>query len=138
MNLTNFERRQTNSDPLILDEVIISESPYGLGVFAVIELNSGQVVRLCKPDDIVKVKITEVPEDKRHYLQYIDNVWCYAPSDLNSPAPAWLVNHSDKPNLIPLGNGEYKVVRHVAKGEELFIDYKVFDEPINLRDEFYR
>ena len=57
------------------------------------------------------------------------DVLCYGPNDINI---SYYLNHSDKPNLdLAVGKSEYYEFitnRKIKKGEELFINYNLYDD----------
>ena len=97
---------------------------HGLGVFAEEDIGVGEIIidwSGCT-EVLNKQEIQRLPDDERKNLSYIDGQYI-----LFKP-PARFVNHSCNPNA--RGAKGYDVaIRHVARGEEITVDYVIEQVP---------
>ncbi len=106
----------------------------GVGVFAIRDIPKGCRDMFGKPDapeDWITVSKTEV-ETLPGYAQFLVGNYClFDEENYYLPAHGFkkmdvslFLNHSDKPNIISVNDGDYfETLRDIKAGEELVIDY---------------
>jgi SET domain-containing protein len=110
---------------------------HGIGVFAIRDIPKGvkPLVSLLKIKEFKfsKEEIKQLPRSVRKEVEmfcYYDSKKHLIPSiGLNSMNMAFYMNHSKKPNVEYLKNGDLVALRKIKANEELFFDYdEAFDE----------
>jgi SET domain-containing protein len=115
--------------------VMIKPSPIeGIGVFALQDIPKGCSSMFSKANEQeqwIPVSKTEVEKLPAHAKALIENYCLY--DDENYFVPDYgfkkmdlvnFLNHSDRPNVISINDGEFfEAVRDIKQGEELVIDY---------------
>lgn len=85
-----------------------------------------------------KFKAAELPAALRSYCTAKPNGVYAAPRSFNRMSIGWYLNHSASPNVVWDDDlGGYVTARDVAEGEELLIDYNLFEEPEHEKAAFY-
>ena len=115
--------------------VMIKPSPIeGIGVFALRDIPRGCRDMFGKPDDPgewITVSKNEVETLPAHAQFLVGNYCLYDEENYFVPAQGFkkidislFLNHSDKPNIISVNDGDYfETTREIKEGEELVIDY---------------
>ncbi len=107
----------------------------GVGVFAIRDIPQGVNPFLGDSNGTARVPaaVVDAIEDAELRRMYVD--FCplidghyFAPIDFNRMTVSWHMNHSDRPNMMADPNVNFVAARHIAAGEELFIDYRTFSE----------
>ena len=104
---------------------------HGIGVFAIRSIPKGvkPLVSLIKIKEFEfsKKEIKKLPATVRKEVEmfcYYDSKKHLIPSiGLNSMNLAFYMNHSKKPNVKFLKNGDIVAIKQIKTGEELFFDY---------------
>jgi hypothetical protein len=119
---------------------ILKSNQYGIGVYATKSFKVGEYIKLYNKDNVlVDVHLTNIPEEYKKFVVYRENNKCNCPKDFSQVETAWYLNHSDLNNLEENWDlGLYKVVRNINKGDELTIDYNIFEEPEDKKEDFYK
>jgi hypothetical protein len=119
---------------MILIPTLIAKSKLGgLGCFTAIDIEAGHIVWIWSLSNTYIIDIDEINKPSlffvNHYGYKIDNKHLAITIDNSA-----MMNHSDHPNLVPKDlellnrSGDSLVaIRDIPKGEELLLDYKVFD-----------
>ncbi len=119
---------------------ILKVNEYGIGVYATKDFGVGDYVKLYNKENVlIDVPLFDVPEEYRKFVVLRSDEKCNRPRDLNQVESAWYLNHSSNPNIIEdWDKALYRVLKHIKKGEELFIDYNNFEEPEDRKEEYYK
>lgn len=111
----------------------------GIGVFALHGIAKGVWLEVFpRGYQSRKFKASELPESLRNYCTAKPNDVYAAPRAFNRMSIGWYLNHSQTPNMHWDDdlNG-YVTARDIAEGEELFIDYNLFEEPYDKKAPYY-
>jgi SET domain-containing protein len=111
----------------------------GIGVFALHGIAQGVWLEVFpRGYQSRKFKASELPETLRSYCTAKPNDVYAAPRAFNRMSIGWYLNHSETPNVVWDDdlNG-YVTARDIAEGEELFIDYNLFEEPPEKKAAYY-
>jgi SET domain-containing protein len=119
--------------------VKLQPSPtHGIGVFAVRDIPEGCTAMFSQEmGEWVTVPRSEVNALPQHAKELVENFCLYDEQHYFIPAQGFksidlslFLNHSEKPNIISVNDGEYfKAVQSIKRGEELLIDYgSIVDE----------
>lgn len=107
-------------------------SIHGIGVFAICDIPKKSRNFFSKNrDEWIKISITEVEQLPTHSKNLIETYCLYDEENYFVPNYGFKVmdlvnylNHSKKPNIISINDGEYfEAIRDIKCGEELLIDY---------------
>ncbi len=111
----------------------------GVGVFALHDIARGVWLELFpRGYTSRKLRAGELPEALRGYCTVKPNGILAAPRRFNRMSIGWYLNHSSSPNAEWDDElGGYVAARDIAAGEELFIDYNLFEEPEESKAAFY-
>lgn len=131
---------ETNPSDFELKQSTIENA--GLGVFAKRDLPKGVYLAL-KPRDIqvgVERHRSEIPEEILKYCVAEENDLYICPADYENMELVWYLNHNSTPNAEPRPeeNFNYYALRKIAAGEEILIDYNVFNEPEDKKEDYYK
>ncbi|MBS1640372.1 MAG: SET domain-containing protein [Bacteroidetes bacterium] len=105
---------------------------HGIGVFAMINIPKGCTTMFEKEmGEWVELSFEEVALLPAHSKALVENFCLFDDKKYFVPAKGFkqidlslFLNHSNKPNLISVNDGEYfKAIKNIKAGEELFIDY---------------
>lgn len=127
------------SDDTWPEDLEVRESAIGgRGVHARVAISAGAWLAVKPRDASVGVARTreDIPDDKIHLCISLGAGMWHSPRDFGNLEPVWLLNHSDIPNARRDGPNYY-ASRDIAAGEEITIDYRIFDEPAEDREPFY-
>lgn len=126
----------------LLDElkdtwICLAESPIqGVGVFAIKDIPKGcRDMFLIGNDDFIEVDKEELSDVPLEVMELIDRYCIFDKTETGGKY--WIpnygfkivdlvnyLNHSKRPNIVSINNGEYfEAIRDIKKGEELLIDY---------------
>jgi SET domain-containing protein len=115
--------------------VMLRPSPIeGIGVFALRNIPKGCRDMFSKPDDAsewITISKNEIEALPAHAQFLVGNYCLYDEEHYFVPAQGFkkidlslFLNHSDKPNIISVDDGDYfETNRDIKEGEELVIDY---------------
>ena len=115
--------------------IMIRPSPIeGIGVFALQDIPKGCRSMFSKANDQeqwIPVTRAEVEKLPAHAKALIENYCLYDEENYFVPDYGFkkmdlvnFLNHSDKPNVISINDGEFfEAIRDIKQGEELLIDY---------------
>ena len=113
--------------------VMLKPSPvHGIGVFAIRNIPEGCTNMFSKGvGEYIKVSKDEVKTLPAHskelvetYCLYDDNYYWIPDYGFKVMDLVNFLNHSDKPNIVSINDGEnFQAIREIKAGEELFIDY---------------
>lgn len=96
----------------------------GVGVFSAHSIKKDTRLNLF-PEDSKKHLLKNIPgEFKKYTLQY--GKYGYGPKRFDCICVGWYLNHSDTPNAY-MKDDIYYASRNIKKGEEIVIDYDIFD-----------
>ena len=114
----------------------------GLGVFAKKPLPKGTYLAL-KPKNIqvgIERHKKDIPEKYIKYCVAEENNLYICPADFKNTEFVWFLNHSFTPNAEPKPeeNFNYYAIKDISAGEEILINYSVFNEPENKKEDFYK
>lgn len=111
----------------------LKSSPvHGIGVFAIQHIPKGCRDMFSKgPEEWIKVPIAEVealPEHSRSlietYCLFDDENYFVPESGFKIIDPVIYLNHSSKPNIVSINDGEeFEALVDIAPGEELLVNY---------------
>jgi uncharacterized protein len=133
----SFVRHRTDEFSFMLRVSTISGA--GIGVFALHEIAQGVWLDVFpRGYQSRKFKAEELPEALRSYCTAKPNDIYAAPRQFNRMSIGWYLNHSATPNVVWDDdlNG-YVTARAIAADEELFIDYNLFEEPLEKKALYY-
>jgi SET domain-containing protein len=100
----------------------------GRGLFATVPIGAGEVVAVKGGHVVDKVGLAGLPEHLSNSdVQITDGLHLVALTDDEYEAVMLFVNHSCEPNLGFFGNVVLAAMRDIAAGEELTVDYCLFD-----------
>lgn len=114
-------KNKTNQFSFILKPSSIE----GVGVFSAHSIKKGTLLNLF-PEDSKKQLLKNIPKEFRKYVLHFGK-YGYGPKRFNCIPVGWYLNHSDNPNAY-LEDDEYYASRNIKRGEEIEIDYNVFDK----------
>ena len=113
--------------------VMIRPSPIeGIGVFALRDIPTGCRNMFSKPDaaeEWITITKKEMEALPAHARFIVGNYCLYDEENYFIPAEGFkkmdlFLNHSDKPNIVSINDGDFfEAVRDIKQGEELVIDY---------------
>ncbi|RYZ03093.1 MAG: SET domain-containing protein-lysine N-methyltransferase [Myxococcales bacterium] len=111
----------------------------GIGVFALHGIAQGVWLEVFpRGYRSRKFKGSELPEPLRSYCTAKPNDLYAAPRAFNRMSIGWYLNHSEAPNVVWDDDLDgYAAARDIAEGEELFIDYNLFEEPLEKKGAYY-
>jgi SET domain-containing protein len=125
-------KEQLISDLLDVYVIPRPSSIHGIGIFAVRDIPKGCRNMFSKGnDEWIKVPVAEV-EELPEYAKTLVHTYCTYDTEfyyvekygLKKMDIVSFLNHSDKPNLAVIDNGEFfETTRDIKSGEELFLDY---------------
>ena len=113
----------------------------GIGVFAIQDIPKGCREIFSREDTnkeeyitINKARVDKLPSHSRHLIEtycMFDADNYFVPEDgFKKMDLVSFLNHSDKPNVISINEGEFfEAIKDIEKGEELVVDYgEIVDE----------
>ena len=121
---------------------ILKPSDYGVGVFAVHDINKGTHLRLFGDNETIDLRSIErskdaVPEAfRQHCMDRGDTLIC--PEDFGRMHVGWYLNHSKTPNTYRDDDFKWYALRNIKSGEEITIDYNSLEEPAEAREDFQK
>lgn len=129
--------QRTDEFSFVLRVSTISDA--GIGVFTLHAIARGVWLEVFpRGYQSRKFKASELPEALRSYCTAKPNDLYAAPRSFNRMSIGWYLNHSERPNVVWDDDLDgYVTARDVAEGEELFIDYNLFEEPEHKKAAFY-
>jgi len=120
----------------------------GIGVFATHDIPAGTL--LCRTSHNKRtLKIKDVPFEFLKYCVYINDEECICPERFDRMEIGWFINHSATPNIAsntsttmtsngPIRAYSFYALTDIKAGNEIVIDYNSFNEPENLKEEYYK
>lgn len=111
----------------------------GIGVFALHGIAKGVWLEVFpRGYRSRRFKASELPASLRSYCTAKPNDVYAAPRAFNRMSIGWYLNHSEAPNVLWDDDLDgYVAARDIAEGEELFIDYNLFEEPAEKKAPYY-
>jgi SET domain-containing protein len=113
--------------------VMIKPSPlHGIGVFAIRDIPKGTRDLFSQGvGEWIKLTVAEVEALPKHSKDLVENHCLFDEDYYYVPDYGFklvdlviYLNHSDKPNVISINDGEFfEATRDIAEGEELLVDY---------------
>ena len=112
--------------------MIKPSSIHGIGVFAIRDIPKGTKDLFSQGvGDWIKLTIAEVTALPKHASDLVENHClfdeeCYYVPDYGFKLVDLVIylNHSDKPNVVSINDGEFfEAIVDIKEGEELFVDY---------------
>ena len=113
--------------------VMIKPSPlHGIGVFAIRDIPKGTKDLFSQGvGEWIKLTVAEVEALPKHSKDLVENHCLFDEDYYYVPDYGFklvdlviYLNHSDKPNVISINDGEFfEATRDIAEGEELLVDY---------------
>lgn len=113
--------------------VMIKPSPlHGIGVFAIRDIPKGTRDLFSQGvGEWIKLTVAEVEALPKHSKDLVENHCLFDEDFYYVPDYGFklvdlviYLNHSDKPNVISINDGEFfEATRDIAEGEELLVDY---------------
>jgi len=107
---------------------------HGVGVFAIKNIKKGTEIFYGDDEDIVWIRRSKVGALPREIRRLYDD-FCIlkadkygCPRNFNLMTIAWYLNHSTHPNVRCDRNYRFIARRDIRKGEELTVDYRIFNE----------
>ncbi|MBL7045808.1 MAG: SET domain-containing protein [Parcubacteria group bacterium] len=112
----------------------------GIGIYAIHNISAGTKLALMPEGGEARtMDVNDVPEQLKHFIIELGDGKCRAPKEFNHLWIVWYINHSKKPNVtLRKDDNNYYAIRDIVAGEELFTDYNSFDEPSELKDDYYK
>jgi SET domain-containing protein len=112
---------------------MLKPSPlHGIGVFAITAIQKGErKIFSDHESEWIEVSKEEVDTLPQHAKDLVENHCLFSETHYYIPEYGFKIfdlavylNHSDKPNLISINDGEFfEAIRDIEAGEELLIDY---------------
>jgi SET domain-containing protein len=112
---------------------MLKPSPlHGIGVFAITTIQKGErKIFSDHESEWIEVSKEEVDTLPQHAKDLVENHCLFSETHYYIPEYGFKIfdlavylNHSDKPNLISINDGEFfEAIRDIEAGEELLIDY---------------
>jgi hypothetical protein len=130
---------QTRTDEFSFILRVSTIAHAGVGVFALHDIAKGVWLEVFPRGYVSrKFKSGELPEALRNYCTAKPNDVYACPQAFNRMYIGWYMNHSPTPNALWDDdlNG-YISARDISAGEELLIDYNLFEEPEDKKARFY-
>ncbi|HEY8946599.1 MAG TPA: SET domain-containing protein-lysine N-methyltransferase [Polyangiaceae bacterium] len=111
----------------------------GVGVFALHDIARGVWLEVFpRGYRSRKFKAHELPDELRSYCTAKPHDVYACPRAFNRMSIGWYMNHSSTPNVIWEDDLDgYVAARDIVAGEELLIDYNLFEEPEDKKAVFY-
>ncbi len=121
----------------------------GVGVFAMHDIKNGTDLRLMGNDEYTITTIRkqkDVPKEFLSLCLFQDDGTAICPKDFGNLELVWFLNHSKKnlnaeeKEFIVNGVKKYKpvAIRDIKAGEEILVDYNIFEEPEEFKDDYYK
>lgn len=114
---------------------------HGIGVFATHSIRKGEILRLLGPEgmDFRSRKLEDVPEIFRGYCLHYQGGKLITPIDFGMMSVEWYLNHADAPhaNITTVDGRTHIAAREIEAGEEVTIDYRLFEESNEGRGDYY-
>jgi len=118
--------------------ILKPSSIQGVGVFAAHGIAKGTKLKVFADDHTYRILDEEtVPEGFDSLCLGLGDGKLGCPNDFNHMSIGWYLNHSKEPNAYFDENYLLFAARDIAAGEELTIDYKLFDEPGDQKENYY-
>ena len=112
----------------------------GVGVFAIHNIDEGTKLELMPDGGENRTLDKEVvPEPLRHFCIINPDGTRKCPMAFNHLWIVWYLNHSAEPNIyLDTKALIYYAKRDIVAGEELLTDYNEFEEPEELKEDYYK
>jgi uncharacterized protein len=107
----------------------LSSDIAGRGLFAIERIDAGEIVAVKGGHIVTTGQLQDLPDPlPNSEIQIADGLHLVALSPEEYEPVMLFINHSCEPNVGLAGNIVYVAMRDVAAGEELTIDYALFDD----------
>jgi SET domain-containing protein len=112
----------------------------GIGVFALHDIAKGAWLEVFpRAYRSRRFRAHELPPELRSYCTAKDGGVYACPQQFNRMYIGWYMNHSPRPNADWDDDlGGYVAIADIASGDEIFIDYNLFEEPDDAKEPYYR
>lgn len=107
----------------------------GVGIFAIRNIKKG--TKIFPAMNPKPAHIKEIPLQFHKYCILLDDEKCMSPQNFNCMEIAWYMNHSHTPNVVREKDGVL-ALRDIKEGEEILIDYNLFNEPEHLKESYFK
>ncbi len=127
----------TNAESFVIKPSGIPAS--GSGVFATHCIKAGDYLAF-KPKNTTIGIVRSENDIPRKFLSLCiarDDGKYLCPADFENIETVWYLNHSSCPNAEQRSDGYY-ALSDIPRGEEILIDYNIFNEPEDKKEDFYR
>lgn len=120
---------------------ILKPSTFGVGVFAVHDIDKGTHLRLFGDKERMDLRSISRPKNEiplifqEYCLDRGDSMIC--PEDFGQMHLGWYLNHSSKPNAERDDNYKWYATKDIKAGEEITVDYNFLEEPPEFRADYY-
>lgn len=124
----------------------------GIGVFATHDIEEGSKLFDLKFNARL-IDLAQLPEPFHIYCIFISEKRVICPKDFNRMEIGWYINHSFSPNVYrkplnmhnlkeeeiieDLNNHHGIASKNIFAGEEMLVDYNLFNEPANIKEPYY-
>jgi len=120
---------------------ILKASKHGVGVFAAHPIKAGTLLNLLgkNHDDFMEREKDSVPEVFQSYCLQYGNGKVICPKDFSRMSVEWFINHASQAEatVVSKDGVHHYAARDIKEGEEITIDYNVFNEDENLKEDYY-
>lgn len=121
---------------------LLKPSKNGVGVFAAHDIKEGTLLRLMGEhhDDFVERNAEDVPKLFRQYCLGYENGKLICPKDFGQMSLEWYINHAARETATATSKDgiHHYAARDIKAGEEITIDYNLFNEEESSREDYYR
>ena len=111
----------------------------GIGVFATHGIKANTKLNMNKEGGESRIlDDSEIPEELKHFRIFLPDGKRKVPKEFNHIWIVWYLNHSHTPNAGPdPEKNDYYSLRDIEAGEEILVDYNIFEEPDELKADYY-
>lgn len=115
----------------------LAPTQHGVGVVAIRPILKGiNPFKHCPDIDMIEMTEEEFANFDAEVVRLVkdmcvkqNGIYFVPASGIDSIGKNYYVNHSEEPNLVTLDGGEtFITARDIARGEELTVDYRTYDE----------
>lgn len=110
----------------------------GIGLFITHPVSKGAVLYVDHDKEVVR-PIEGIPPQFLKFCMYTSTTECQAPERYDLINVWWYLNHSHQPNItIRESDHAYIAIRDIQANEEILIDYNDFNEPEEMKEDYFR
>lgn len=110
-----------------------------VGVFAVHGIAKGTKLHVFPENNVSRIlQKKDIPEELLKLCVILKDGLHNGPNEFNHVWIGWYMNHSHNPNTELRGNNSYYALSNISAGEEILINYNIFNEPEEFKEDYYR